>query len=118
MASNNIRIRWNGRQALATLRAATRAGVADALEHLLTETNKIAPFDEGTLTRSGDTDIEDGVKGVKGSVFYDAPYAARLHEHPEYNFQNGREGKYLEKTALREASTVREYIRRSIGGVL
>lgn len=118
MASNNIRITWNGRQALATLRAATKIGVADALEHLLTESNKIAPLDEGTLTRSGDTDIEDGMNGVKGSVFYDTPYAARLHEHPEYNFQNGREGKYLEKVVNREVSTVREYISRSIGGVL
>lgn len=29
-------------------------------------------------------------------VGYNTPYAARLHEHPEYNFQKGRKGKYLE----------------------
>ena len=35
------------------------------------------------------------------SISYDTPYAARLHEHPEYNFREGREGKWLEN-ALNE----------------
>lgn len=42
--------------------------------------------DTGTVEQQGDDVI----------VGYHSEYAARLHEHPEYNFQKGRKGKYLE----------------------
>lgn len=50
------------------------------------------PHDEGTLQNSGT------VEEVNGDIVigYHSQYAARLHEHPEYNFQKGRKGKYLE----------------------
>lgn len=50
------------------------------------------PHDEGTLQNSGT------VEEVNGDVIigYHNKYAARLHEHPEYRFQKGRKGKYLE----------------------
>lgn len=50
------------------------------------------PHDEGTLQNSGT------VEEINGDVVigYHSVYAARLHEHPEYNFQKGRKGKYLE----------------------
>jgi len=50
------------------------------------------PHDEGTLQNSGT------VEEVSGDVIigYHSKYAARLHEHPEYRFQKGRKGKYLE----------------------
>jgi len=46
-------------------------------------------------------------------VSYDTPYAARLHEHPEYNFQNGRQGKYLEEPAMQNRAELDQQ-----GGVL
>lgn len=50
------------------------------------------PHRVGTLQNSGATDRDS-----KGAfVGYHTPYAARLHEHPEYNFRKGRKGKYLE----------------------
>ena len=116
--ASNVRITWNGSRAIAAIRTATEKGVSDALEYLLEKSNSIAPLDEDTLIRSGETDINVGSKGVEGSVFYDTPYAAKLHEHPEYNFQNGRQGKYLEKTVSSETMTVRDYIRRSLRGAL
>lgn len=50
------------------------------------------PHDIGSLQNSGNVqEIGDDV-----IVGYHEPYAARLHEHPEYHFQKGRKGKYLE----------------------
>lgn len=70
-----------------------------AAERLLALTAARAPLDLGTLIGSGTVDPaktpEDGA-----AVVYDTPYAARLHEHPEYNFQGGRQGKYVEEPAL------------------
>jgi hypothetical protein len=53
------------------------------------------PFRDGDLQASGDIDVERVGQKVKGSVFYDTPYAVRMHEHPEYEFGNGRKGLYL-----------------------
>lgn len=50
------------------------------------------PHDEGTLQNSGTVEEVDG----DVVVGYHEKYAARLHENPQYNFQKGRKGKYLE----------------------
>lgn len=62
------------------------------------------PFDQGTLAQSGSvepaTDIEEGAL-----IVYDTPYAARLHEHPEYDFSKdsnpNAQGKWVEEAVLR-----------------
>src|SRR6185436_8224868 len=60
------------------------------------------PHDKGTLQNSGNVEkIGDDV-----IVGYHTPYAARLHEHPEYNFGKGRKGKYLEDPIIRNASVL------------
>lgn len=61
------------------------------------------PHDIGTLQGSGAVEPRaDG--GV--DVGYNTPYAARLHEHPEYRFQKGRKGKYLEDPIKRNADVL------------
>lgn len=55
------------------------------------------PHDTGYLQ---DTGVVEQV-GDNVIVGYHTPYAARLHEHPEYNFQKGRKGKYLEDPIVR-----------------
>lgn len=71
-----------------------------AAERLLAVAMPGVPLDIGTLRLSGQvvtaTDPEEG-----SGVVFDTPYAARLHEHPEFNFQTpGTGGKYLENPAL------------------
>ena len=74
-------------------------GVNLAAERLLALSSEVVPFDIGTLSASGQ--VEAAQTPDEGSaVTYDTPYAARLHEHPEYNFQGGRQGKYVEDPAL------------------
>jgi len=61
-------------------------------DQLLNASVKEVPHNEGTLQSSGVVEpVKDGVE-----VGFHTPYAARLHEHPEYRFQKGRKGKYLE----------------------
>jgi hypothetical protein len=86
-----------------TLAAAknARAAVGDELLRL---SQKEVPHDEGTLANSG-VSQEDGRDHVVG---YNTPYAARLHEHPEYNFQKGRKGKYLEDPIKRNQGAFKE----------
>lgn len=81
----------------------------------------MVPLDEGTLRGSGSVFVNNELVGtsgdlgqevstpasaddqpipadtVIGTVGFNTPYAAHLHEHPEYEFQHaGTGGKYLE----------------------
>lgn len=50
------------------------------------------PHDQGLLQSSASVEPEE-----EGAIVgYNKVYAARLHEHPEYRFQKGRKGKFLE----------------------
>jgi hypothetical protein len=72
------------------------------------------PHDEGTLQNSGTVEKVDG----DWTVGYHAPYAARLHEHPEYHFQKGRKGKYLEDPILKNAAALGLAIVKGLQGGL
>jgi len=115
----NITTSWDLTEANARQRREAKRALSDALEFVLQESNRKVPLDEGTLLRSGNVDIEDTRSKMTGSVFYDTPYAAKLHEHPEYNFQNHREGKYLEKTIDETKDEYKRYLvdayRRAFG---
>ena len=76
--------------------AAGARGLRMAGEFVLEAANRIVPHDTGMLQDSGAVDMDE--QNLQGTVYYDTPYAARLHEHPEYNFQHGRKGKWLENT--------------------
>ncbi len=121
-----FRYDWSGDKVISLLEDAVAHALYLGAEGLLTEANNLAPHDQGTLIRSGTVtadelpDADDvyypayGTDGTDGTdmskafpdessdemyVSYNTPYAARLHEHPEYQFQDGRQGKWLE-TAL------------------
>lgn len=74
-----------------------------AAERLMTLAVDRSPWDQGTL--AGTAAVERATAPDEGSaVTFDTPYAARLHEHPEYNFSTdsnpNAQGKYLEGAAM------------------
>jgi septal ring factor EnvC (AmiA/AmiB activator) len=80
---------------------ATDKGISDTAEEIMRLSQKEVPHDTGQLQNSG---AVEKVANAHYKVGYNKVYASRLHEHPEYNFQKGRKGKYLEdpiKTNLR-----------------
>lgn len=83
-------------------------------EFVLDESRNTVPFDKGILSQSGFVESTDR----KTQVAFDTPYAAKLHEHPEYNFQGNGEGKWLEKTVIRNEVTIIDIIKRELGGEL
>jgi len=84
--------------------AGAKAGLTAALEHLLEESRRIVPIDEGTLSRSGKVSVT--ADGTEGAVSYDTPYAAKQHEDMTLNHPNGRQAKYLEQPAHAEKATM------------
>lgn len=74
----------------------------DVAEEIMRLSQMEVPHHTGTLQNSGT------VENIGGAVVvgYHTPYAARLHEHPEYRFQKGRKGKYLEDPIRRNADAL------------
>jgi len=58
------------------------------------ESEKECPLDISTLKDSWRVTPLGNEIGFEFGYY--TPYASRLHEHPEYHFQNGRKAKYLE----------------------
>jgi hypothetical protein len=91
----NYSMQWEGRRLWTRVgkRRAAR-GMRLALEHVLAESNKIIPLEEGTLMRSGKVSLDEST--LQGSISYDTPYAVRQHEELTWKHAPGRQAKYLE----------------------
>lgn len=83
-------------------------------EEVLRLSQREVPHDEGLLQNSGQVEPEPGGH----IVGYNKVYAARLHEHPEYRFQKGRKGKYLEDPIKHNSNTFIRIISGEIQGIL
>lgn len=101
-----IKLDWHGADVKRHLDQEAERALGDAAEFLLEEANRTVPFEEGPLAGSGATDVD----GSSATISYDTPYAARLHEHPEYHFQHGRRGRWLELTLSEQLHRVRDFL--------
>lgn len=85
-------------------------GVAQAVEHALTEANKHVPHDEGTLERSGQTGTAREGDDFIGSVSYDTPYAVKQHEDMTLSHDGKGQAKWLETSMSEEAGAMGQIV--------
>lgn len=94
--------------------AGTVQGMNQAGEFLLAKSQEQVPMDLATLAETGTVEQTNDID-TPAKVVYDTPYAARLHEHPEYHFSTkanpGAKGKYLEDPALSNKTEIGNIIR-------
>lgn len=90
--------------------------LAEMGDTLLNLSSKEVPHDTGALQATGVVDPNESKQTV--TVGYHTPYAARLHEHPEYRFQKGRKGKYLEDPLKHNLSRWLEVYAKQIGALI
>lgn len=81
-------------------------------DELLRLSNSQVPLDTGRLSSSGK--VQDGKNEKEVIVGYHTKYAARLHENPQYNFRNGRKGKYLEDPLKQNMTKWARYVEKSL----
>jgi hypothetical protein len=103
----------------ARVKDACADGLLVAVEHILTEATKTVPHAEGTLSDSGDTDVDPDA--LSATVFYGgeaSAYCVKQHEDTELVHRNGRQAKWLE-TAFRDAlPRVRQLMADTIRGAM
>jgi len=116
---------WHGAKVKDAERRGTGRGLYLGAEHVLEEANRIVPFEDGDLERSGHAWPPEqvglvGGEGMQTAVTYDTPYAVDQHEELDYQHDEGRQAKYLE-TPINDAgvrSKVEELIAREIKAAL
>lgn len=91
----------------------SKKGLSDVAEEIMRLSSHEVPHDTGQLQNSGQVDPE----GDGYIVGYNKVYAARLHEHPEYNFQKGRKGKYLEDPIKNNITALLHYYSNALKGI-
>ncbi|MFD6885143.1 hypothetical protein [Streptomyces sp. NPDC059957] len=91
---SRARLRWNGNAATGAIREAAARGLLLGAEHVLAESRKRVPINEGTLERSGASSVDE--QQMTAAVSYDTPYAGRVHEDMTARHAPGRTAKYLE----------------------
>jgi len=94
----------------------SKDAIRDIANEVLRLSSREVPHDTGALQNSGHT--EAGSSEFERQVGYNKVYAARLHEHPEYSFQGGRKGKYLEDPIKHNLNTFRSIYKEFVGGFL
>jgi hypothetical protein len=100
---------------IAQMQGAEEKALTDIGYELLRLSGKEVPHDKGLLQNSGRVERIDK---EQVDVGYNKVYAARLHEHPEYHFQNGRKGKFLEDPLKTNLSIFERYWVDETGAVL
>ena len=106
--SPRARFRWSGTAASAAINRAAARGLLLAAEHVLAESRKRVPIDEGTLERSGAAVVDEAE--LTAGVSYDTPYAVRVHEDMTARHAPGRSAKYLESVLPEQARMVEALI--------
>lgn len=107
-----VKVDWDYQSQSKVIQKAAIDALLSAGEFILDESNKIAPIDEGTLIRSGNVAVDD--KDGIVNVFYDTPYAVRMHEDMSLKHLNGRRAKFLEIASTQNADTVRKFIEDAV----
>jgi hypothetical protein len=106
------RVMWHGGRLKRQARQAAGRGLALAAEHILTESQKIVPIEEGTLGRSGVASVDENK--LRGAVSFDTPYAVVQHEDLTLAHDAGRTAKYLERPMNAEKYTVGKIVQREV----
>lgn len=119
--ANSVTLTIDAKAVIAKFKAMGKDGPAAAYkaegavgDETLRLSNEQVPLDEGTLQNSGAVDEYEG----HHAVGYHTPYAARLHEHPEYRFRRGRKGKYLSDPVINNKARLLEVFGESMKGKL
>lgn len=120
MASNIVFEYEDFKRGLKKLSEAIGQGITKPVREVAIEILRLSsfevPHDKGLLQASGH--VEDTPEPTEVIVGYNKVYAARLHENPQYHFQKGRKGKYLEDPIKNNKPTFIEFIKKGMADIL
>lgn len=110
MTMKVTRVKWDARGARETADKGAREGLEKAQRVVELLANEHAPLDTGKLIGSANTDYD----GKVATVYYDTPYAVKLHQDRRLKIKHGREGLWLKKALLKARPQVLDLFRNAL----
>lgn len=98
------RVVWNPQKAERRVSELTKLANERAAERVRLEADKRVPYATGELAASAHVETSEHVVAVE----YTARHGRYVHAHPEWNFQGGRSGRWLEEAIEASADPVGE----------
>ena len=114
MANAGMSYKLNTRAIRNATEEARERALVLAAEHVLGESNKRVPHEEGHLENSGAVVYDPA--NQRATISYTEPYAVVQHEDMTLRHDNGREAKYLENALNAEKGTINKIIAGSLRG--
>lgn len=115
---STVNVETHGQAIVALILGHVVVGQNKAGEFLLGQAVDRSPRQQGELIGTGQV-VNAEQPGEETLVVFDSPYAARLHEHPEYNFSKKKnpnaQGKYLENAAIENRDNLTAIIQTEAG---
>lgn len=107
---------WHGGRVIAQVKSAKDRATKKGLDHLLSASKKLVPFEHGALKKSGQVVMEgDGEGSVQyGTTPETAAYAVVQHERMDFHHPRGGQAKYLEAAMTREAQRIFQIISQEL----
>lgn len=109
--SRQFRVEWNGGRYSSLMGVGLNAGLEDAAEYLLGESNRRVPIETLELMETGEVSTDPGRH--RAAVTYGTEYAVVQHEK-DYRHDPGRTRKFLEIPWLSKRPEMRDIIGRAI----
>lgn len=107
------------KKGLGALSQAMQRAVTNGLDQIGNEVMRLStyevPHDTGALQASANMEVVDE---NQVDVGYNKVYAARLHEHPEYQFQKGRKSHYLIDPITQNLKVFGTFLQAAVAGEL
>lgn len=100
--SGFIKFNWNGVKIMSLIDAQSNEAAMQGAHSILDRANEHVPLETGELMGTGQISID----GSEAAISYDTVYAARLHQHPEYNFRGQGRGRWLQDAVDEHAETL------------
>ena len=94
------------------LHDAAADALADIVEDDLRDSREVVPIEEGTLSRSGFTEVDRA--NLTAQVAYDTPYAVKQHEDPTLHHDRGRKDHYLSDVVEANRARHLRYIQEKV----
>ena len=108
----------NADQIMAKIKKGAAEGIAEGARAIEATAVARAPFRDGDLRNSANTQPVPGSEGLAQAVSFNIVYARRQHEETTWNHPRGGQAKYLESAMDDLAPTVKMVLANHLRGVL
>lgn len=112
----SAQVNWNGGTIAAAINRAVQAGLREAADRILQQSDRRMTDEQKQLVGPGEVTVDPA--NLAAAVGYNSPEAVRAHKATQLNVAGGPQAKFLEQAALQNAPAVGAIVAAKISETL